>query len=73
MKKYIIYTILYMNKKKATLKYMPNTFEIVEEGDYVICAISNKKIPLEDLNYWNTELQEAYFSPVEVKKKYEKL
>jgi hypothetical protein len=62
-----------MNKKKATLKYMPNAFEIVEEGDYVICAISNKKIPLEDLNYWNTELQEAYFSPVEVKKKYEKL
>ena len=54
-----------MNKKKATLKYMPNAFEIVEEGDYVICAISNKKIPLEDLNYWNTELQEAYFSPVE--------
>ena len=52
---------------------MPNAFEIVEEGDYVICAISNKKIPLEDLNYWNTELQEAYFSPVEVKKKYEKL
>jgi hypothetical protein len=62
-----------MNKKKATLKYMPNTFEIVEEGDYVICAISNKKIALENLNYWNVEFQEAYYSPVEVKKKYEKL
>ena len=62
-----------MNKKKATLKYMPNTFEIVEEGDYVICAISNKKIALENLNYWNVEFQEEYYSPVEVKKKYEKL
>ena len=62
-----------MNRVKAKLKYLANTFEIIERGDYVECAVSKKKIPLENLNYWNVELQEAYFSPKEVKKRYEKL
>ena len=48
-----------MNKKKAVLRYKPNTFDITEEGDHVICAVSKKIIPLENLNYWNVELQEA--------------
>ena len=60
-----------MNKKVAKLKYMTNSFDIIEEGDHVICAVSNKKIPIKNLNYWNVELQEAYYSPVEVKIKYE--
>jgi|TARA_B110000914_G_scaffold158936_1_gene139800 hypothetical protein len=60
-----------MHKKKASLKYGPNIFEIIEDGDHVICAVSRKKIPLENLNYWNVELQEAYYSPVEVKIRYE--
>ena len=58
-----------MNGKKAKLKFGPNTFEIIEEGDYVECAVSGKKILLEKLNYWNEELQEAYFSYVEASKK----
>jgi len=62
-----------MNKKKAILRYGPNNFEIIEDGDYVICAISKKQILLENLNYWNVELQEAYYSPIEVKIKYEEL
>ena len=62
-----------MNKKKAVIKYKPNTFDVLEEGDYVICAISKKIIPLENLNYWNVEFQEAYYSPVEAKQKYEKI
>tara|TARA_Y100001958_G_C21227585_1_gene553046 strand:- start:691 stop:882 length:192 start_codon:yes stop_codon:yes gene_type:complete len=62
-----------MRKIKAKLKYLANTFEIIEKGDYVVCAVSKKKIPLENLNYWNVDLQEAYFSPEEVKRKYEKL
>tara|TARA_B110000967_G_C18708200_1_gene471333 strand:- start:122 stop:319 length:198 start_codon:yes stop_codon:yes gene_type:complete len=60
-----------MNKKKAVLKYKPNTFDILEDGDYVICAISKKTISLENLNYWNVEFQEAYYSPLEAKIKYE--
>ena len=59
-----------MGKKKAKLNYKHNYFEIVGEGDYVLCAISGKEIQLQNLNYWNVDLQEAYFSPIEVKKKY---
>jgi len=62
-----------MNKKRAKLKYKQNTFEIIEEGDFVVCSISGKEIPLERLNYWNVELQEAYFSPLEADISYKKL
>ena len=54
-----------MLNKLAKLKYLANNFEIIENGDHVICAISQKKIPLENLTYWNVEEQEAYFSYVE--------
>ena len=60
-----------MNKKLAKLKYLPNNFEIIENGDHVVCAVSGKLIGLENLNYWNVELQEPYFSYVEVHKKKE--
>ena len=62
-----------MIKKKAVLKYLPNNFEIIEDGDYVVCSVSKKEIPLEKLNYWNVDLQEAYFSPVEAKIRYEQI
>ena len=62
-----------MNNKLAKLKFLPNNFEIIENGDYVICAISGKKIPLENLNYWNVENQEAYYSYVEASIKKDKL
>ena len=62
-----------MNKKKAKLIYKHNSFDIIEDGNYVLCAISGKKIDIKNLNYWNVELQEAYFSPKEVKERYKKL
>ena len=61
-----------MKNKLAKLKYLPNNFEIIEEGDHVICAISKKKIPLENLNFWNFEKQEAFFSYIECAIKREK-
>ena len=54
-----------MKNKLAKLKFLANNFKIIEAGDHVICAISKKKIPLESLNYWNVEKQEAYYSYVE--------
>ena len=60
-----------MKKKLAKLKFLPNNFQIIEDGDHVICAISKKEIPLENLNYWNVEKQEAYFSYIESSKKRE--
>ena len=62
-----------MKNKLATIKYLPNNFKIIEDGDHVICAVSSKKIYLDKLMYWNVELQEAYFSYVEADKKREEL
>ena len=61
-----------MFKKLAKIKYLPNNYEIIENGDHVICALSGKKISLNELNYWNVELQEPYYSYIEAFKEREK-
>ena len=57
--------------REAKIKYFHGSFEVVSEGDFVICAVSRKKILLKDLKYWNVDLQEPYFSPIEVAQKYQ--
>ncbi len=61
-----------MKNKLAKLKYLPNNFNVLEPGDHVICAVSGKKIMLENLTYWNVNKQEAYFSYIEASTKREK-
>ena len=62
-----------MQNKLAKLKYLPNNFEVIENGDHVVCAISGKKILLENLTYWNVDEQEAYFSYIEASVKRDNL
>jgi hypothetical protein len=62
-----------MKNKLAKLEYLPNNFKIIEDGTHVICAISKKIINLNELNYWNVELQEPYFSYKEAYEKNELL
>ena len=62
-----------MKNKLAKIKFLPNSFEIIEDGDHVICAISQKKIFIENLNYWNVDLQEAYYSYKEASIKKDKV
>ena len=64
---------LKMLKKLAKIKYLPNNFKIMENGDHVLCAVSGKKISLDRLNYWNVDTQEAYYSYKEVQIQKEKL
>ena len=61
-----------MKNKLAKLKYLPNNFNVLEVGDHVICAISGKKIMLENLTYWSVEKQEAYYSYIEASLQREK-
>ena len=61
-----------MFKKLAKIKYLPNNFKIIENGDHVICAVSGKPIEIGNLQYWNVELQEPYFSYKEANEKREK-
>ena len=58
-----------MYKKLAKIRYLPNKFEVLENGDHVICSVSGKKISLKELTYWNVELQEPYFSYMEASKR----
>ncbi len=62
-----------MVDKIARLKYLDNSFDIIENGSYVICAVSGKKIPIEKLNYWSVDLQEPYFSYKEANLKRQKI
>ena len=62
-----------MTKKLAKIKYLPNNFQILEDGDYVECAVSGKKIELKQLTYWSVELQEPYYSYKEAFQKKEQL
>ena len=64
---------LKISKKLAKLKFLPNNFEVIEIGDHVVCAVSGKEILLENLTYWNVELQEPYFSYIEATIKKEQL
>ena len=61
-----------MKNKLAKLKYLPNNYNVLESGDHVLCAISGKKIMLENLTYWSVDKQEAYFSYIEASTKREK-
>ena len=33
-----------MKELLAKLRYRPNNFEIIEEGNYVICAVQGKRL-----------------------------
>lgn len=48
--------------RAAKLHYMDGTFRVLSSGDHVICAVTRKPIPLEELRYWSVERQEAYIS-----------
>ena len=62
-----------MIKKLAKIKYLPNNFQIIKDGNYVECAVSGKKINIENLTYWNVELQEPYYSYKEAFQKKEEV
>ena len=34
---------------------------MITPGDYVTCAVTSRKIPLQGLRYWSVDLQEAYW------------
>ena len=46
--------------REAIIEYLDAEFTVVKSGDFVRCAVTGKKIPLEALRYWNVDKQEAY-------------
>ena len=47
--------------KEAKLIYGDGNFQVLERGDYVLCAVTEKRIPINELKYWSVDRQEAYF------------
>lgn len=45
---------------EAKLKYLDADYAVLVPGTYVVCAVTAKKIPIENLRYWSVDLQEAY-------------
>lgn len=48
---------------EAEVEYLDGEFRILRPGVYVRCAVTAVAIRLEDLRYWNVDLQEPYASP----------
>lgn len=45
---------------EAKISFGASDYVILEPGSFVRCAVTGKKITLENLRYWNDDLQEAY-------------
>lgn len=54
--------LMMKNNKAARLHYMANGFRLLSPGDHVLCAVTGKAIPLDELRYWSVIRQEAYAS-----------
>jgi hypothetical protein len=48
---------------EAEVEYLDGEYRILRPGAFVRCAVTGAPIPLEDLRYWDVDLQEAYTSP----------
>jgi hypothetical protein len=48
--------------KEARLNFSDGHFDILESGNYVICARTGGRIPLNQLKYWSVDNQEAYIN-----------
>ena len=58
---------------KAEIILNHGHFQVKTTGDFVECSITGEKITLENLKYWNVELQEVYASPKVALNRYKEL
>ena len=49
-------------RRQAEIKYLDGEFQVMAQGDYVLCAVTGDPISLSDLKYWSVDHQEAYVS-----------
>jgi hypothetical protein len=48
---------------EAEVEYLDGEYRILRPGAFVRCAVTGVPIALEDLRYWDVDLQEAYAAP----------
>ncbi len=49
-------------KGEAKVTYASGEYQVVSPGEFVRCAVTGVPIALDELRYWNVELQEPYAS-----------
>lgn len=48
---------------EAQVRYLDGDFRVLRPGAFVRCAVTGEPIALEELRYWDVDLQEAYRDP----------
>lgn len=48
---------------EAQVRFLDGDFRILKPGAFVRCAVTGDPIPIEELHYWDVDLQEAYRDP----------
>lgn len=46
--------------RQAQIRYLDGDYQIVLTGTHVVCAITGKPVPLDELRYWSVARQEPY-------------
>lgn len=57
----------------ADLEYLDGEYRVIRPGAFVLCAVSETRIPIEALRYWSVDLQEAYATPDIALKRFQEL
>jgi hypothetical protein len=53
---------IFPQQREAQLKYLDGEYNVVKQGDFVRCGITNDPISIDNLRYWNVKKQIAYKS-----------
>jgi len=48
------------SNREAKIRYLDGDFQIVLPGSHVICAMTGKQVPIDELRYWSVARQEPY-------------
>ncbi|HWE98299.1 MAG TPA: DUF2093 domain-containing protein [Caulobacteraceae bacterium] len=57
----------------AVVRYGDGELTLIRPGRYVLCAVSGKRVLLDELRYWSPVLQEAYAGPAEALQRWRQL
>ncbi len=57
----------------AVLRYLDGEYQVITPGAFVVCAVTGKRIPLDELRYWNVDAQEAYVDAAAAHKRFAEL
>ncbi len=53
---------LHPASREARLRYLDADYQVVQQGEFVRCAVTGDPIRLDNLRYWNVERQVPFAS-----------